>query len=179
MSIVLAWVQSSGTSGHGKDTVQLCASCTVTNGCMCTVPFVLSRGKHDFLLLPTVRIEVFAIALAHFARAVGAGHDRRIILVPDDAEWHSSPTMVLAFGYPSGVCTTLLDLCCSGCRAPLAALGRRLSPIATSRRWMSCVEGASTTLCHPGDMIHVVHCQPISQDHYRKHGLLRQEASLW
>ena len=25
----------------------------------------------------------------------------------------------------------------------------------------------------------VVHCQPISQDHHTKNGLLRQEASLW
>lgn len=36
-------------------------------------------GKTHWLLLPTVSIEVFAIALAHFARAVGAGPDRRII----------------------------------------------------------------------------------------------------
>src|SRR5712692_213713 len=46
MSIVLASSQSSGASGHGKDNAQLCASGTVTNGCMCTVSFVLSRGKH-------------------------------------------------------------------------------------------------------------------------------------
>ena len=130
MSIVLAWVQSSGTSGHGKDTVQLCASSTVTNGCMCTVPFVLSRGKHDFLLLPTVRIEVFAIALAHFARAVGAGHDRRIILVPDGAEWHSSPTLVLAFWYPSGVCTTLFTRVAADVERlwPLSGADYRQSP---------------------------------------------------
>jgi transposase len=51
------------------------------------------------LLLPTVSIEVFAIALAHFARMVGAGPDRRIILVLDCAGWHSSQMLV----FPDGI----------------------------------------------------------------------------
>jgi transposase len=42
------------------------------------------------LLLPSVNVEVFTIALEQFAQAVGAGPDRRIILVLDRAGWHSS-----------------------------------------------------------------------------------------
>jgi hypothetical protein len=38
-------------------------------------------GESQWLLLPSVNIEVFSIALAHFAQEVGAGPDRHIILV--------------------------------------------------------------------------------------------------
>jgi hypothetical protein len=55
-------------------------------------------GATHWLLLPTVSIEVFAIALAHFAQATGAGPDRRIILVLDRAGWHSSQTLVIPHG---------------------------------------------------------------------------------
>jgi transposase len=55
-------------------------------------------GVTHWLLLPTVSIEVFAIALVHFARAVGAGPDRRIILVLDCAGWHSSQALAIPDG---------------------------------------------------------------------------------
>lgn len=42
----------------------------------------------QWLLLPTVNIATFNIALAHFAKAVGACETRRIILVIDGAGWH-------------------------------------------------------------------------------------------
>lgn len=98
MSIALDWGQSCGASGHGKDNVQSYASSTVTNGCLCTVSLVLSQEQHDFLLLPTVSSEVFAIALTHVAQAIGAGPDRRIIVVLDRAGWHSSQTLVIPNG---------------------------------------------------------------------------------
>ena len=47
-------------------------------------------GDTHWLLLPSVNVEVFTIALEQFAQAVGAGPDRRIILVLDRAGWHSS-----------------------------------------------------------------------------------------
>jgi hypothetical protein len=55
-------------------------------------------GATHWLLLPTVSIEVFAIALTHFAQVIGAGPDRHIILVLDRAGWHSSPTLVIPNG---------------------------------------------------------------------------------
>jgi len=77
-------------------------------------------GETHCLLLPTVSIEVFAIALAHFARAVGAGPDRRIILVLDCAGWHSSPTLVL----PDGIHLVFLPPC-----SPELQRGFRLWPL--------------------------------------------------
>lgn len=38
-------------------------------------------GESQWLLLPSVSVEAFSIALAHFAQAVGAGPDRHVILV--------------------------------------------------------------------------------------------------
>jgi hypothetical protein len=44
-----------------------------------------------WVLLPTVSIPAFTVALAEFAQAVGAGHDKQILLVLDGAGWHASP----------------------------------------------------------------------------------------
>jgi hypothetical protein len=40
-----------------------------------------ASGQTEWLLLPTVRVDVFTLALAHFAQAVGAGPAKRILLV--------------------------------------------------------------------------------------------------
>ena len=50
------------------------------------------------MLLPSVSVEVFTIALEHFAQAVGASPDRRIIVVLDRAGWHSSQMLVIPDG---------------------------------------------------------------------------------
>jgi DDE superfamily endonuclease len=55
-------------------------------------------GDTHWLLLPSVNVEVFTIALEQFAQAVGACPDRRIILVLDRAGWHSSQTLVVPDG---------------------------------------------------------------------------------
>ncbi len=48
-------------------------------------------GEVHFLILPTVNVEVvFSLALEHFAREVGAGTRRRILLVLDQAGWHTA-----------------------------------------------------------------------------------------
>ncbi len=57
-----------------------------------------TSGQTEWLLLPTVTTEVFTIALAHFAQAVGAGPARRILLVLDRAGWHTSPHLVVPEG---------------------------------------------------------------------------------
>jgi transposase len=40
------------------------------------------------LILPTVNQHAYEVALKHFAKAVGAGPNKRIILVVDGAGWH-------------------------------------------------------------------------------------------
>jgi transposase len=47
-----------------------------------------TTGDVQWLLLPTVSAEAFQIALAEFARAVGASPHKRILLVIDGAGWH-------------------------------------------------------------------------------------------
>ena len=55
-------------------------------------------GRTSWLLLPTVSVEVFSLALAAFAEEVGAGPDKHIILVLDRAGWHSSARLTLPEG---------------------------------------------------------------------------------
>lgn len=45
-------------------------------------------GEVFWLILPTVNAEVFSMALEDFAREVGAGTSKRILLVLDGAGWH-------------------------------------------------------------------------------------------
>src|SRR5215204_6248888 len=46
-------------------------------------------GELHWLILPTVNARVFSLALEHFTRQVGAGTRRRILLVLDQAGWHT------------------------------------------------------------------------------------------
>jgi transposase len=48
-----------------------------------------STGEVHWLILPTVNVEVFSLALEHFAREVRAGKRKRILLVLDQAGWHT------------------------------------------------------------------------------------------
>jgi hypothetical protein len=47
-------------------------------------------GEVHWLILPTVNAQVFSMALEHFAREVGAGKRKRILLVLDRAGWHTA-----------------------------------------------------------------------------------------
>ncbi|MEO0852810.1 MAG: IS630 family transposase [Cyanobacteria bacterium J06648_11] len=47
-------------------------------------------GVTEWLILPRVNVEWFNRALKEFASAVGAGADKRILLVLDGAGWHRS-----------------------------------------------------------------------------------------
>ena len=49
-----------------------------------------ATGETYWLILPHVSKECFEIALQRFARQVGAGRNKRIILVVDGAGWHKS-----------------------------------------------------------------------------------------
>ena len=46
-------------------------------------------GQVFWLVLPTVNVELFSMALREFAREIGAGDDKRILLVLDRAGWHT------------------------------------------------------------------------------------------
>jgi DDE superfamily endonuclease len=52
-----------------------------------------------WLLLPTVSIMAFTLALAESAQAVGAGSDQQILLVLDGAGWHGSPQVQVPVGW--------------------------------------------------------------------------------
>ena len=45
-------------------------------------------GEVYWLILPTLNVGVFSMALDGFAKEVGAGKDKRILLVVDRAGWH-------------------------------------------------------------------------------------------
>jgi transposase len=57
-----------------------------------------ASGKTEWLLLPTVTAQAFTIALARFAQAVGVGSTKRVLLVRDQAGWHTSKELVLPEG---------------------------------------------------------------------------------
>ena len=46
-------------------------------------------GEVHWLVLPTVNSELFSMALLEFAKEVGAGENKRILLVVDRAGWHT------------------------------------------------------------------------------------------
>lgn len=55
-------------------------------------------GQSQWLLLPSVNVEIFSLALSHFAQAVGAGPHRHVVLVLDQAGWHESNEVVVPEG---------------------------------------------------------------------------------
>ncbi len=50
-------------------------------------------GRTFWLLLPTVSIAAFTVALLEFAQAVGAGRGKQVLLVLDGAGWHVRPQL--------------------------------------------------------------------------------------
>ena len=46
-------------------------------------------GEVYWLILPTVNTELFSMALSEFAKEVGANKERRVLLVVDQAGWHT------------------------------------------------------------------------------------------
>jgi hypothetical protein len=57
-----------------------------------------TTGQTYWLMLPTVNTEAMNLALAEFARDIGAGRDKCIVLVLDNAGWHCSKTLVVPTG---------------------------------------------------------------------------------
>jgi len=46
-------------------------------------------GEVYWLIVPTVNVKLFSMALREFAKEVGAGKDKRVLLVVDQAGWHT------------------------------------------------------------------------------------------
>ena len=46
-------------------------------------------GEVFWMILPTVNTELFSLALGEFAKEVGAGANKRIVLAVDKAGWHT------------------------------------------------------------------------------------------
>jgi hypothetical protein len=57
-----------------------------------------SSGRTWWLLLPTVSVDAFTLALREFAQVVRAGRGKQIVLVLDGAGWHSSPHVRVPMG---------------------------------------------------------------------------------
>ena len=55
-------------------------------------------GQVEWLILPEVDTDCFALALKHFAEAVGAGRKKRIAVVLDGAGWHTAKSLVIPEG---------------------------------------------------------------------------------
>ena len=57
-----------------------------------------ASGQSEWLLLPTVNVAVFSLALAHFAQAVGAGQTKQVLLVLDRAGWQTRQELAVPEG---------------------------------------------------------------------------------
>jgi transposase len=55
-------------------------------------------GQTSWLLMPTVNVEIFSLALSAFAQEQGVGPGKHLALVLDQAGWHTSSRLVLPEG---------------------------------------------------------------------------------
>ena len=55
-------------------------------------------GEVYWLILPTVNVQLFSMALSEFAKEVGVGENKRILLVVDKAGWHTGGEVDLPEG---------------------------------------------------------------------------------
>src|SRR5690349_8766700 len=58
-----------------------------------------TTGRSFWLVMPTVSIAAFSLALRHFADFVGTGQTLKVDLVVDNAGWHTSPLVQ----WPTGI----------------------------------------------------------------------------
>ncbi len=102
-----------------------------------------TTGEVFWLILPTVNKELFSLALGEFAKELGAGEDKHIVLVVDRAGWHTSGEVEL----PEGIHLELLP---SGsgayARGEAVALEQRSHSQPALRRDLRGGRGASRAL---------------------------------
>jgi hypothetical protein len=80
-------------------------------------------GEVCWLILPRVEAKVFSVARSHCAKEVGAGKDKRVLLVLDQAGWHTGGEVEV----PEGIHLQLLPA-----RSPELQPAERLWPLATA-----------------------------------------------
>ena len=78
-------------------------------------------GEVHWLILPRVDAKVFSLALSHFAKEVGAGEKKRVLLVLDQAGWHTGGEVEI----PEGIHLEFLPA-----RSPELQPAERLWPLA-------------------------------------------------
>jgi len=66
-------------------------------------------GETEWLIAPTVNMAWFNLALVQFAKAVGAGPNKRVVLVLDGAGWHTGKRVVVPEGAYSQYFGTLFS----------------------------------------------------------------------
>ena len=86
-------------------------------------------GRTEWLLLPRVDKGAYGIALREFAKAVGAGPRKRVVLVADRAGWHTAGELEV----PEGLHLEFLPAYCP-----------ELQP--AERLWPLCDEGLANKL---------------------------------
>ena len=57
-----------------------------------------ATGATYWLVIPTVSTKAMSLALAEFARDVGAGVEKQLVLVVDGAGWHRSSELIVPVG---------------------------------------------------------------------------------
>jgi hypothetical protein len=77
-------------------------------------------GEVYWLILPTLNVELFSMALREFAKEVGAGKDKHVLLVVDQAGWHTGKELEI----PEGI-----DLEFLPCGSPELQPAERLWPL--------------------------------------------------
>jgi DDE superfamily endonuclease len=97
-------------------------------------------GRTVWLLLPTVSIAAFTLALAAFAQAVGAGQGKQVLLVLDRAGWQVSPQVQVPVGLP---------------RPFLPPYAPELQP--AERLWPLTNEALANKHCHDLDELQELH----------------------
>ena len=55
-------------------------------------------GEVYWLILPTVNVQLFSMSLQEFAKEVGAGEDKHVLVVLDQAGWHTGGEVQLPEG---------------------------------------------------------------------------------
>ncbi len=81
-------------------------------------------GEVFWLVLPRVDAKTFSLALSHFAREVGAGADKRVIVVLDRAGFHTGGEVMV----PEGIELEFLPA-----RSPELQPAERLWPLVNER----------------------------------------------
>ncbi len=101
------------------------------------------------MILPTVNIQAMRLALSEFARDVGAGADKQIVLVVAQAGWHTREQVAI----PDELTFVPLpaqtrELQPAERRWPLVC--GKASPTRSSQMWMRCAIGWLTAACSCG-----------------------------